>query len=98
MYWENINTEQRERKIYSRTIYIHEWVVSQKKSSNKTSQFSNLLQSIFKGVICLSFWNSFVPKYNEKAKLRSENDSKLNMFFWLKSEEIANMRKKSAKL
>ena len=41
---------------------------------------------------------SFVPNYNEKAKLRSENDSKLNMFFRLKSEEIANMRKKSAKL
>ena len=24
MYWENINTEQRERKIYSCLIYIHE--------------------------------------------------------------------------
>ena len=24
MFWENINTEQRERKIYSRLIYIHE--------------------------------------------------------------------------
>ena len=30
------------------------------KKSNKTSQFSNLLQSIFKGVIiCLSFWDFF---------------------------------------
>ena len=54
----------------------------QKRLSNKTSQFSNLLQSIFKGAICLSFRNSFVPIYNEKAKLRSENDSKLNMFFF----------------
>ena len=24
MYWENITTEQRDRKIYSRMIYIHE--------------------------------------------------------------------------
>ena len=82
MFWENINTEQRERKIYSRLIYIHELSSTTKRSSNKTSQFSNLLKSIFKGAICLSFRNSFVPIYNEKAKLRSENNSKLNMFFF----------------
>ena len=59
-------------------------MVSQKKSLNKTSQFSNLLLSIFKGVIiCLSFRDSFVHNYNEKAKLKSENDSKLKVFSFI---------------
>ena len=31
--------------------------------------------------------------YNEKATLTSKNDSKLNMLFGLKSEEIGNIRK-----
>ena len=58
-------------------------MVSQKKSLNKTSQFSNLLLSIFKGVICLSFRDSFVHNYNDWAKLRSENDSKLKVFSFI---------------
>ena len=57
-------------------------MVSQKKSLKKTSQFSNLLLSIFKGVICLSFRDSFVHNYNEKAKLRSENDFKVESVFF----------------
>ena len=94
MCWENINTEQRERKIYSRLIYIHELSSITKEIIKQDGSVSNLLQcNLF---IFRKFFRNL--NYNEKAKLRSENDSKLNMFFWLKSEEIANMRKKSAKL
>ena len=51
------------------------------------------MQSIFKGVICLSFRDSFVHNYNEKAKLRSENYSKLNMFFyWSPKKLLAQLR------
>ena len=61
------------------------------------SLFCKSFAGIFKGVICLTFGDSFVHYYNEKAKLIGKNDSKLNIFFSLKSEEIGNT-KKSVKL
>ena len=36
--------------------------------SSKMSQFSDLLQNIFEGVVCLSYRDYFVNNYNEKAK------------------------------
>ena len=41
MCWENINTEQRERKIYSRLIYIHEL-------SSITKEITKQDESVFK--------------------------------------------------
>ena len=98
MCWENINTEQRERKIYSRLIYIRELSSITKEIIKQDESVFKSFAEHFQGCNLFIFLKFFRTYYNEKAKLRSENDSKLNMFFWLKSEEIANMRKKSAKL
>ena len=60
---ENINTEQRKIKIYGRLIYIHKLSSITKEIIKQESQFSNLLQTIFKGVICLSSFLRFFHTY-----------------------------------